>query len=457
MRPVDDPIRDKLRRLPPDRLAEELIGLGHRDDDVRDRLGILAEEGEPAALAAALRRRIDRLGSDLDFVSYDRSFALAQDLRFLVGSIRERLLPRDPDLAFELADLFLRSDARVFECVDDSAGAVGDVFRTACTLWLAAAKAASKRDWMALFKEVVATNDYGARDELLPNAAILFSEEELRALVADALAHARRPQPAPGSRDDEAFSAWVSASQLALALRDPRLYEEAILVSGRGMNDVQRMDVARRYLEFGDPETAIARIQEASRPDDVDRLGLLADCYERLGRKEEQARVLRRYFEMTLLKRTFDEILTLTSEEEAPGFVEWARGVALSFRDACAAAVFLFEAGFPDDGERLARERDGDLASAFYSNLQELAKLAQAADRLPVAVLCYRHLIRDILNDARSKAYGHAVRYLSDLEALDHKAPAYGSIGDHADFAAELRARHPRKYGFWSRVGAGNR
>lgn len=450
---ADDPLRHRLTRLPPERLADELIDLGNRDGEVRERLGMLAAESDPEALAEVLRRRIDNLGQTQDYISYGRSFAFAQDLRHIVSAIRNRLLPRDPDLVFELADLFLQSDVRVFECVDDSAGAVGDVFRDACKLWLeAAAKSIVKRDWVALFKERIGKDDYGSRDELLPNAAILFSEAELRTLAAQSLDEARKARPEVNGRDWQALSGATTASQLAIALKDPGLYEEAITAVGGSLNDIQRIDVAKRYLEFGDAETALARLSELADGGSTERLDLFAECYGRLGRVREQIAILEKQFERTLSKRQYDEILRLRPETEQEVARQWARTLALSFDTLYTAAIFLFEAGWPDDAERIVLDRSGDLATRYYPGLQDLAALADASGCRLVEVVCYRHLIRDILNDARSKAYGHAVKYYRSLEALDPLITDYGSLGDHASFVAELRKKHGRKSAFWGRL-----
>jgi hypothetical protein len=108
--------------------------------------------------------------------------------------------------------------------------------------------------------------------------------------------------------------------------------------------------------------------------------------------------------------------------------------------------------GFSDDGERVALERADALATAFYGSLQDLASFAERVGKDRVAILCYRHLVRDILNEARSRAYHHAVGYLRKLEAIDMRPVDYGTLGDHGTFVGELRKRHRLKYGFWNKV-----
>ena len=196
--------------------APRRIGAGRlhhgRLSAVRDRIDRLSVEDDPKALAAALRRSINALGRSNDVISYGRSFDFGRDLQHIVDTIRERLFPRDPDLAFELADAFLRSDERIFESVDDSAGAVGDVFRDACKLWLqTAAKSTLKRDRVSVFKDRIGKNGYGSRDQLLPNAAILFSDTTLREMAAEYLGEAERPRPENDRLSYDALSAASNA------------------------------------------------------------------------------------------------------------------------------------------------------------------------------------------------------------------------------------------------------
>lgn len=335
--------------------------------------------------------------------------------------------------------------------MDDSSGVVGEAFREGSRLWLvAAAKCRRPRDWKMLFQERVAANDYGIRDPLVPNAAILFSEAELRAMAAEYLAKAHRP--AFGRRnDEESFTASVVASQLGVALRDPKLYEKATANRRGSLNDLQRLGVTKRYLEFGDPEGALKHLSIMKEPNEPECLELAAECHAALGSIDEQVRVLKKLFAQTLSTAAFKQIQGLRPNE-ADATLAWAVTLARRFRNACAAVTFLFEAGCAEEGEALAVSRAEQLADAFYRNLLELVALAKKARRPLVEEVCYRHLIRDILNDARAKAYGHAARHMRMLEGLESSIPGYGSLGEHAAFLAELRQKHGRKSAFWRRV-----
>ncbi|AHD00053.1 hypothetical protein METH_04410 [Leisingera methylohalidivorans DSM 14336] len=74
------------------------------------------------------------------------------------------------------------------------------------------------------------------------------------------------------------------------------------------------------------------------------------------------------------------------------------------------------------------------------------------------ATILYRALLDDILDRARSKAYRHGAEYLGKLallaEATDTTRP--NEQAGHAAYLAKLKTAHPRKSGFWARVGEGD-
>jgi uncharacterized Zn finger protein len=89
-----------------------------------------------------------------------------------------------------------------------------------------------------------------------------------------------------------------------------------------------------------------------------------------------------------------------------------------------------------------------------------LPPIAQALEHEypAAATVIYRALIDNILSRARSKAYGHAARYLAKLAALAREcgtgAPSMKAavIADHTAYVLSLRNTHGRKSGFWSLV-----
>jgi len=70
------------------------------------------------------------------------------------------------------------------------------------------------------------------------------------------------------------------------------------------------------------------------------------------------------------------------------------------------------------------------------------------------ATACYRALLLAILGRAYARAYGHAASYLGKLRRLAGELPQQHGLEPHASFEGVLRAKHPRKTAFWSKVAA---
>ena len=447
-------LHDRLIRVGPERLAETLLELADGDRALKRRLELLAIENDPEATAGVLTKQIAGLRRRKQFVRYGESFALAGELRKLVEAIRERVLSDLPDRAFRLADAFLRTDAKVFERVDDSSGSVADVYRDACLLWLdAAARSGQGADWVERVRTKAADNDYGVRDPLLPNAARLLSEHELRRLARRYEDEAKRAKPdAATGRPDEAWRHWSDVGQVARALRDPALLERAERTRGRPVDDRLRIKIAEHCVAWNQIDEALARLAKVADRDDYSCNSLLLKCYESKGDTSKQIELLWSLFESVLAHEQYSRLLGLLPERRQGAARKKARALALRHSHATTAVEFLLRAGWEDDAERVATERRDELDDAYYGTLIELTKLAAVALRPRIEIVCYRRLLRSILNEKRSKAYGHAARYFRRLAQLDTQTDGYGRLRNHTAFVEELRAAHGRKYGFWNRV-----
>jgi hypothetical protein len=74
------------------------------------------------------------------------------------------------------------------------------------------------------------------------------------------------------------------------------------------------------------------------------------------------------------------------------------------------------------------------------------------SDRLLEATILYRALLDDILDRARSPAYGYGARYLAKLDAMAAHVDAAVGIKTHERYREALTKKHGRKWGFWSLV-----
>lgn len=444
----------RLAELGAERLAAELAALAEADRDIERRVKLLVSEGDSDALGTELRRRIAGLARSSRFVAYRESFPLARQLAEIVEAIERKLLPLDPAPAFELADAFLETDHKTFGRIDDSSGVVADVYRDACRTWLRAAAATEdEEDWVDRIYRLNAEDGYGIRETLLQEASLLLSEDELRRLARRYEQDALEAPTDPDGFVDESFPARVRLGLVAEALEDPALYERSLRLADRELNDLQRLDVARHYLECGQAEPAIAHLEAVEdRRRSMERWSLLAEAYGQVGRKDEQLRCLWHRFEETAHFGTYEQLLELLLAGDREAAEARARDAVLELGDLLSAASFLLRIGASGEAERLTMERRAELEGTYYAHLKSLVELAEESGSPLIQMLCYRALLEDILNEARSKAYGHAARYLRCLEALDRTIDDYGAAADHPVFLEELRQRHGRKYAFWRRV-----
>ena len=116
----------------------------------------------------------------------------------------------------------------------------------------------------------------------------------------------------------------------------------------------------------------------------------------------------------------------------------------------CALAFFL---NWPrlDLAAKLVVDWRTEWQGRYYEILLAAAQTLEH-DHPAAATILFRALLDDILDRARSPAYGHAARYLAKLDALAAHKDAEGSIAPHQVYRAELAKKHGRKSGFWSLV-----
>ena len=445
-----DELRRRLAHHGAERLAAELVRLTDRDATLRRQLELIALEGDSAGLATALRRRVAGLKRARKFIPYGEVSAFARSLDGLLERVQRGLLESDPKAACSVLESFIEADEVTFERIDDSSGSVGDSFRWACRLILqAAARSEGRRDWVERLHELATADDYGVREPLLEHADELLSEHELRRLAKLFEEDACRIDPADDG-DYRRLHARTCLSLVARALRDPRLEERTMTEHGGGLNAYQRLELARRCIEYGQIEEAERHLGAVA--EGAERWKLLAQCHEHAGRESQHIDCLWRYFELTLSSRVYEELSALLPESERKRARQRARQMALTAEDPAVAATLLLKLDFVIDADRLVADRHTSLEGSFYTYLTALAKLAHEHDASRIEVFCYRALLNDILGEGRSRAYGHAVRYLKRLSELDGAVASYASALTHEEYLASIRERHGRKSSFWRRV-----
>ena len=172
-----DKLKEKLADIDADTLRDFMLDLYLRYPELSDKIEALTLANDPVTLSKVLGKRIASLRRGRRFIDYRASFAFSRELEALLTDIESGLLANSPKHAFDLVDRFLATAESVLNRVDDSGGAVGEVYRQAALLWLTAAKGwrDADVDWLERVYQLHQQNDYGVLDPLLPNAHLLLT------------------------------------------------------------------------------------------------------------------------------------------------------------------------------------------------------------------------------------------------------------------------------------------
>jgi hypothetical protein len=134
-----DTLKEKLADIDTETLRNFIFDLYLCYPELSDKIEALTLANDPIALSSVLRKRIASLKRGRRFIDYRASFDFARELEATLADIESGLLERSPEHAFDLVDRFLATAESVLNRVDDSGGAVGEVYRQAVLLWLTAA------------------------------------------------------------------------------------------------------------------------------------------------------------------------------------------------------------------------------------------------------------------------------------------------------------------------------
>jgi hypothetical protein len=134
---------------------------------------------------------------------------------------------------------------------------------------------------------------------------------------------------------------------------------------------------------------------------------------------------------------------------------EAAFALALDHADPMAALRFFLAWPCDDLAVRVVVRHRAAWSGSDWHILPPMADRLQHESPLAATIL-YRVLLDDILARARSKAYGHAVKYLAALDQLARDSDSAGDrpadLPTHEQYREGLRATHGRKSGFWALV-----
>jgi hypothetical protein len=313
-------------------------------------------------------------------------------------------------------------------------------------------------DWPAMLYELYQANDYGIREPLLEEGQRLLHEEELQALAAGFEADARGALNAATAGKVERHHVFASSSAMGLvarALRDPKLYEQSILVHSPEPNELQANDIAKQYLACGDGAGALRWLRvpvgENTR---FERLDLLDRAYGLLGKQDRQIEIRRELYRRAPGIHSYRALEAILPADERRAFRARACQDAKTGPHVATAAELLFALEEPALAEKLIIERSRELDGRNYVLLTALVKTAKANGRLLAAALIWRALLDAILDRGYAKAYGHAAEYLLELRALSAVLEDYRGHPTHESYERALLLAHRRKASFWGRLSS---
>jgi len=453
-----DKLKEKLADIDADTLRNFILDLYLRYPELNDKIEALALANDPVALSRELRKRIASLKRGRRFIDYRASFDFARELEAALADIESGLLERSPEHAFDLVDRFLATAEPVLNRVDDSGGAVGEVYRQAVLLWLTAAKGwpDANVDWLERIYQMYQQNDYGVLDPLLPNAHLLLTPDQLKQLAWRYENALRKALKSPEQKDDVnivALHSGVALGQIADALHDPALYERSVLIHSPQPNNLQMKSICEKYLQYEQPEKAMRYLNQAwDSRFEHDRLELLDKVCVTTGDRKQLKVVRSRLFQSERSYASFTRYLEVLDEDEKEKACSSAIKQAEQGGNIVLSADLLFNVGQMERAQALVLARHQELAECFYDSLLRLAKAFEKADCNLAATACYRALLLDILAPARSKAYGHGARYFKKLEALAKRIKVFKPLPTHHAYVEQLHSAHGRKKSFWARL-----
>ena len=448
-------------------LVTLLLELAQEHEAVHARLARMQLADQPDKLAAGFRKTLTALKRSSKFHGRREAAEFGRALEGWLDQVERELLPKDPPAALALFQAFIESDASWFDRADDSDGVIGAAVRAACRHWLrAAARCETPADaWPAQLLDLYLADEYGAREALLRDAALLLGQEAQRGLVARLDADLAAlvdswvaASPALGGPlPHELFTLSGALSLLSESLGDPDVKVRATLRYSPDPNPVQRQSFARAYLEADRPADALLWLQDSWGHLEGARQDLLAKALEKLGRFEESVPIRRAQFEQTPSNYGLNCWLRHLAEPARTEALAQARKLALAHKNAAAAATVLLELGDADAAEqKLLAEHDG-IDGGAYGSLAPLAKALRDHDCPRGETVVYRALLKDVLDRADTRAYGHGARYWARLREIANAGASLLPLPPHDAFEAEIRTRHARKASFWAHVNGPHR
>jgi len=466
---------EALVKLGSEKLARLVLGEAKRDAAFRKLVAAaLAATKGPAAVAAIIDKRLAGLDRAKAFVDWDKAKDFTAGIAATVATITGELAAADPAAAVDRLVRFLSTAERVFGRIDDSSGRLQGVYREAAAALPELAGRLEEVDKASIPDRLFAlgvSDGYGYFSAIMPELVARLPAHSVDHWD-ERLAEAERSIGPIKDGDWKRRGKADRIIRLRQAIADCRHDVDAFIALEKMRPDTHRdiMAVAERLCGAGRHGEALEWIHKRGRPGlkfmtyddladgssprdvtDLARTRLEIRILEAMGERAAAQDLRWKTFESTLDAGMLrDHIASL------PDFAEFevldkAFAHAIAFAQKYRALAFFLNWPRLDLAAKLVADRRGRWEGRHYEPLLAAAEELEP-DHPAAATILYRALLDDILDRARSPAYGHAARYLEKLEALAAHDGAASASDPHETYRAALAEKHGRKIGFWSLV-----
>lgn len=460
---------EKLTELPAQKLAQLVLDEAERNAGFRRQVkAALTAKSGPEGIAKLIDRRLSGLERAKSFIEWDKARAFRDDLQSLTDTIEAELAPAAPDMAMDRFIRFIATHERVFERVDDSSGHVQDVYYLAIISAGKLAAQLSATEAALLPDKIMARlgeTTHGYLADLtkaiaphLPQSMLARWDAELDAAIAQ-----RRLEEAKLSTDRWHYSMTSQWSEMRQTIAEARGDIDLMIALESAkkthMQDVQGMAV--RLLTAGRADEALEWVRKpGSRVKGQDdalcpsRVTIEASILEALDDKASAQALRWQCFESRLSADILRDYLKNLPDFDDIEAETSALQYGLSHPVPELALRFYLDWPCLDLAAKVILQHHSHWDGGLWHSLPKTAETLEHEHEAAATIL-YRALLGDILNAARSKAYGHGARYLGKLALLAEVADPFLPEGvvAHEAYSAELRKNHGRKSGFWGRVG----
>jgi len=485
--------KEYLSQLPKTALVDFVSDVYGVDKMLDKKIERLLLQSDKPKLIKKLTTTLKGLKRRRKFTDYWESSEFATELQHLASDIMS-LYPEQPQECLRLLELFIESTSVSLGRADDSNGYIGDIYRSLTSSWLTVASTCyeqEKRDipvderdilshaWVKKVKALADDNDYGTKDNLLEDIDQLLSEPEIRGLIADYQQEREIIQTKKAHEDtlserqnspliDGAFSInyekmviEIAIKNLTRALGDVSFFEAIFfeMQETRPVHPRRLEELLTFLLGQGAYDKALHYLNEEWQSDGlmdkIRRLDWLSRIYHMQKDTDALMEVLGEVFELQSTPTRLKSILAVASPAQQTQWRKRAYELAEQQESVFMATSLLLEIGEIELANQVAVARQAQFSDVHYTALTGMLKELPAGTDL-IQVIIYRSLMSDILDSARSKAYGHAARYYNHLVKLDKLVDRldedYSGLDDHLKFVSALKDKHGKKRSFWDRV-----